>query len=322
MDPRLACLIHEYLDSIKSIVALMNRSGIPVPYSRSSWMFAKIPSTGELDGGVRYQKHGAGCRVFFNGRMVDFDFGEDGEIDEIECFRLQRFASKDMVKFCFESHEEIRKCFEDAIKSGSLTNVDDLAFYMAGQPRLRATEVDCRLPGDLLPPEAQDVILKIYAHNFLPADLMRSNYEKLDARWERRGRLSNTDEVNMRIYLFTWLGFLFEACKWFKKKNVRNLLRSERPTEFRELIEDVNVLISLFDRYESHLKSFRNSVFHLPDSEVIREYFHRDAGRIEWSNELHGRLEDFFSQYRVNCFAHYALNERKSELRSLVPSKK
>ncbi len=51
MDPRLACLIHEYLDSIKSIVALMNRSGIPVPYSRSSWMFAKIPSTGELDGG-------------------------------------------------------------------------------------------------------------------------------------------------------------------------------------------------------------------------------------------------------------------------------
>ncbi|WP_434064342.1 DUF6896 domain-containing protein [Pseudomonas aeruginosa] len=319
MDPRLSCLIHEYLDSVKSIVALMCRSGIPLPYSLDSWVFAKIPSTGELDGGVAYQKHGAGCRVSFNGSVVDFDFGEDGEIDEVECSRLQRFASSNMKRFCFESSEEIRKCFEGAVESGSLTSVDGFAFYIAGGPRLRATEVDWRLAGDLLPPDTQDVILKIYAHSFLSADLMRSNYKKLDARWDRRGKLSNTDEVNIRIYLFTWLGFLFETCKWFKKKNVRNLLRNERPIEFRELLEEVNLLVSLFDRYESHLKGFRNCVFHLPDSRVTREYFCREAGRVEWSHELHNSLEVFFSQYRIRCLSHYALNGRKCELRSLVP---
>lgn len=320
MNKSLTYLIDDYLNSVTSAVSLMSRSGIPIPYSRESWVKAELPKIGELDGGIPYLKHGAGCEVSLKTGIIDFDFGRSGEIDEIEYFRLLQFAGKNLAKYGFTSEAEVEKSFKYAVESGCLTCVEYSTYHITDRPRLRAREIDPRLPGDSLPPNDQDIILTIHLHNFLPAELMYRNYKQLDRDWGESGKISCDDEVDCRIYLFTWLGFLSEACKWFKRKNIRRLLRNERPEAFKELIEKADTIIRMASRHERHLQEFRNNVFHLPDFEITRDYFNDHAERLPWSHQLHKNLSTFFSRYRVLCTVHYALNGRKGELRSFLPN--
>lgn len=319
MNKNLTFLIDDYLNSVTSAVSLMNRSGIPVPYSRESWVKAEFPGLGELDGGIPYLKHGAGCEVSLKTGIIDFDFGRNGEIDEIESFRLLQFAGENLAKYGLTSKLEVEKLFKEAVESGHLTCVEYSTYHITDRPRLRAREVDPRLPGDSLPPSDQDIILTIHLHNFLSADLMYRNYKKLDFEWDRVGKISSDDQVSFRIYLFTWLGFLSETCKWLRKKNIRRLLRNERPESFRELVEKADSIIRMASEHEYHLQEFRNNVFHLPKLEITRDYFDDHAERLSWSHQLHKNLSTFFSRYRVLCTVHYALNGRKGELRSFLP---
>lgn len=51
-----------------------------------------IPFRGQLEGGISYFKHGIGCAVGLATGTVDFDFGDDGEIDGVDLDRLTGFA--------------------------------------------------------------------------------------------------------------------------------------------------------------------------------------------------------------------------------------
>jgi hypothetical protein len=319
MNRRFDHLVNEYLNGVVSAVALLSRSGIPIPHIKESWVRAGFPKVGVLDGGVAYFKHGVGCEVALNSGVVDFDFGDNGEIDDIELFRLVKFSKENLSKYGYAKKSEIEEDFKNAVDSGFLTCFKFNTYHLTGRTRLQAKDVDCRLPGDLLPPIDKDIILTIHSHNFLPANLMRQNYQGLDSRWDDFGRLSGDEEVNYRIYLFTWLGFLFETCKWFKKKNIRRLLRDERPEMFRELTDLAESVIKMASSHECYLQDFRNNVFHFPTSEAVHDYFDKQDERLLWSHELHEIFSTFFSRYRVLCTVHYALNGRKGELRSFIP---
>lgn len=99
-----------------------------------------------------------------------------------------------------------------------------------------ATFSELRLSNDSLPSQDHDPVLTLYAHYFLAADLMRSNYEKLEPKRKQRGRLSENENVNQGIYICTWLGLLGVTCEGFKKLRIPSLLETNRPDNFHELI--------------------------------------------------------------------------------------
>ncbi|WP_445145075.1 DUF6896 domain-containing protein [Dyella sp. Tek66A03] len=75
MDSRLLVLVHEYQSAVSTAIALMVKSGIPLPSSNLDWAANLIPARGLLEGGISYRKHGYGCEVFLPSASIDFDFG-------------------------------------------------------------------------------------------------------------------------------------------------------------------------------------------------------------------------------------------------------
>lgn len=317
MDNRLARLIAGFQESVLTAVVLMHRSGLPLPYSSLAWLQADVPSSGVLEGGVHYCKHSGGCEVDLDTGTIDFDFGENGEVNGLDKWRLAKFAKKRLDDYGFESTKELDDCFDAAVASQALvrSGYDYGLYYIASLPRVLAVDVDCRLPGDMLPHRDQDRVLLLYVHYFLTADLMHENYTKLKRKLEKTGRLSQNEEINYRIYLVSWLGFLAVTCEGFGKLVMRRLLQEQRPAVFTELTRFSDPVGRVMNIHSDSLRKFRNNVFHLRDGPaVMQQFFDRDAERVSWAHELHASMKRFFSGYRAACEAHYAVHHRRGEM--------
>jgi hypothetical protein len=315
MNNQLTNLISDYQASVRTAVELMQRSGIPMPLTCTDWIDTNIPEIGELDGGIRYFKHGYGCAVNLATGKIDFDFGRQGEIGGFDVWRLTRFAGSRLTEYGFDTEHSLEECFKAAVTTGSLIYSGYILYYVAGMPRTLAVEVDTRLPNDALPSRDQDPVLVLSAHYFLAADLMRQHYIKLDNKWKKYSYLSQNDEATLGIYLSSWLGFLGVTCEGFKKLRMRLLLQENRPESFSELISKCDEIGSIMKQHSDPLREYRNNVFHLRDDiEAIRRFFAYDAERLPWANELHTAFADFFSEYRILCEVHYIIHHRRSEM--------
>lgn len=280
------------------------------------WVGIDIPHNGQLDGGVAYEKHGAGCRVHLPDGAVDFDFGRQGEINGFDTWRLFLFARERLSTYGIESEDVLETYFEKATSEGYLVRSDDFLYYVASLPRQLAVDIDSRLPGDDLPARNLDIVLVLHSHYFQAADLMLENYDNLHRKWKKSNSLSHRKIVDMRIYMSSWLGFLAVTCEGFENLRMRLLLQDSRPKKFGDLIPKSDALGKLIKRHRDSLRELRNKTFHLREGpEAIRRFFDPDAERLPWARELHFAFADFFSAYRVRCEIHYANNGRLGELR-------
>lgn len=316
MEKRLANLIGDYQAKVHEALVLMHRSGIRMPSSSMRWIETDIPLEGLLDGDVAYVKHGAGCAVHLPGQKVDFDFGNLGEINGFDLWRLALFAGEKLSTYCFESPSALEESFGAAVAEGHLVRSGDSLFYVASLGRPLAVDIDSRLRDDKLPARNLDMVLVLHSHYFQAAELMLENHDKLNRGWERSNSLSHRKIVDLRIYMSSWLGFLAVTCEGFEKLRMRLLLRNDRPVAFEELIPKSDALARLLKCHRDPLRELRNKTFHLrEDPEAIRRFFAPDENRLPWAREVHGAFADFFSAYRVQCEIHYARNGRRGELR-------
>ena len=128
----LAQLICDYQGAVRTAVALLEGSGIPKPATPDAWAGLDIPQRGELQGGVRYFKHGYGCAVNLPSGKVDFDFGAEGKIDGFDLWRLVGFAEGRLITYGFSSEQDVKSAFQLAEQSGEIVRSDYILFYLAG----------------------------------------------------------------------------------------------------------------------------------------------------------------------------------------------
>jgi len=287
-----------------------------MPFSSAEWVEFDIPAHGELEGGAHYRKHGFGCEIKLPVSEVDFDFGRQGEIDGFDLWRLQQFSKENLSKYGIETQDALKKLFEEAIATGTLIYSGYVLYYVAEVPRVFAADVESRMPDDKLPGQNQDPVLVLYSHYFLVAQLMFDNHKKLEKKWNKRGNLNQNDEIDMRIYVSTWLGFLGVACEGFRGLSMRTLIQDNRPEEFIKLIPQCNTIGNLMKQHKHPLRELRNKTFHLRDDlSAIRKFFDKDADRLTWAIDLHAEIKQFFSDYLILCTVHYATQGRISEMR-------
>lgn len=129
MDTRLENLIDNYLASVSAAVELLARSGISLPSTNTEWACNGLEGRGELADGTRYFKHGYGCAVHLPTGAVDFDFGESGEVNGFDLWRLSAFAKAKWSSFGFRNEAEIRPLFEAAIESGEIRFSGYILYY-------------------------------------------------------------------------------------------------------------------------------------------------------------------------------------------------
>jgi len=92
MDPGLRKLIEDYRSTVARAVLELRGSGVLLPDSNRGWALNAMPQRGTLPSGATYAKHGYGCHVTLAEGEVDFDFGDNGEIDGFDGWRLWRYA--------------------------------------------------------------------------------------------------------------------------------------------------------------------------------------------------------------------------------------
>lgn len=314
MNEKLQTLIFDFQDKIQVALKLMQRSGIPMPYSLHDWIELDLSNIKELSGGIRYYRHGAGCKIMLDTGTVDFDFGTNGEIGGFNFGWLKLFAGEKLSEYGFRDDNELAKCLRDALSEGELICEDDDLCYITDAPCVYASDIDCRDVGDMLPSRNKDPVLVLYIYYFQAADLMLKNHEKLGKKWDKAGRVSRRDRNDMGIYLSTWLGFLAVVCEGLKNLKMRILLSNDRPDDFKELLPLTDKLGRLMNKHAHPLREFRNDTFHLRKNvDVVRSFFDEKSDRLLWAFELHTSLSHFFSEYRILCEVHYVLNGRKGE---------
>jgi len=120
MDRQLFTLIRNYIDAVAHAAALLEASGISLPTSNDNWAATPVSPQGELGDGVRYQKHGYGCDVTGHGWSVDFDFGEDGQIDGFDEWRLRIFLTENPRSIGTMTVEHLRNSFHAAVAAGEV----------------------------------------------------------------------------------------------------------------------------------------------------------------------------------------------------------
>lgn len=130
MDDRLRPLIDDYKSTVARAVAALEATGIPRPASTTEWVGYDVPGRGELVGGGEYVIHGYGCAVRLPDTSVDFDFGDDGQIDGFDWYRLSTFAGSRLSKrYCIRDEIELRALIDDAHASGDLVHSGYILSY-------------------------------------------------------------------------------------------------------------------------------------------------------------------------------------------------
>lgn len=128
MDHRLSALLTAYHDTINEALALLEKSGIPLPASNTAWAINAIAPSGQLAGGASYRKHGFGCAVQMAATSVDFDFGPNGETSGVDLWRLTGFAQQDLAHFGFHTADELEAVLHASITAGELVKTGHLYY--------------------------------------------------------------------------------------------------------------------------------------------------------------------------------------------------
>lgn len=314
MDKRLNTLIYDYLQAVQAALTLMQLSGITLPKTSSEWVRTDWSSISSLKSGITYVKHGAGCLVDLPDGSVDFDFGKSGEICGFDAWRLVRFANNNWQTYNFISSDELQNCFDKAVRNKELTPLASNLYFVTKDSLKYVSSIDTRSDSDMLPHRDLDCIHTLHVHYFLSADLMHDNYRSLANEFNAKRKLSRDKEVNLRIYLSAWLGFLAVTCEGFQDLKIRSIILNERPNDFEDLIPKADKVNSTISKHFNDLRKYRNNLFHFRSSlNDTVAFFAPDKNLLAWASDTHQALKCFFSEYRISSECHYIMHERHDE---------
>jgi hypothetical protein len=315
MNKQLAQLISDYQAAVGVAILLMTETGIEIPSSGRDWAVLDIPAHGELNGGIKYYKHGQGCAVYLPEGEVDFDFGQQGQTDGFDEWRLWKFCEQRPNIYAFETHQALVDCVQHALKEKKLVApLHDLYYVVDSVKLLDEEAVRILVAGCDLPHRSRDSVHALSAQCFESANLMFEHYQAMIRLWEKQQKFGRGNGVKFRVYLLSWLGYLHETADGFRKLRMRLLLQNKRPASFLELIVQCDEIGTLDKRYGDDLRVLRNNIFHLRvDDKAINQFFSDDGERVEWAKQLHAAFNSFFSSYRILTEVHYVLSRRLGE---------
>lgn len=130
MTSGLKKLIRDYQLQVADAVSQLEASGISRPTNLVDWVTRDIPQTGTLADGSLYFKHGYGCAVRSASGAIEFDFGENGEIDGFEPYRLSNYAGKRLVNYGFRSEQDVKAAVERAEEAGHVRFSGGILYYV------------------------------------------------------------------------------------------------------------------------------------------------------------------------------------------------
>jgi len=127
-------LIHDYIQKVEARFEQFSReTNTPSPKTNLDWALKGPKKKGTLSDGTTYSKHGYGCLFEGEKDSVDFDFGEHGEIDGFDTWRLiNYFESLDSEGLQLKE-SEIKEWINTEEKEGRIEKRGNL-YYLKNKP--------------------------------------------------------------------------------------------------------------------------------------------------------------------------------------------
>ena len=134
MLDRFIQLIHEYQARVVEAVQLFDKyKGLEQPQHPLDWQASGIPQSGYLDPDdkIDYFLHGYGCCVHLPSGRIDWDFGDKGQLDGFDLWRLHEFAEKGTDNFPeFRDEETLKSVFVEAKSKGLIYKSEYILYYL------------------------------------------------------------------------------------------------------------------------------------------------------------------------------------------------
>lgn len=152
MHPVLADLVIQFREAQDRGVAFVARVlgptlGVQLPSSNREWVTI-CGETGLYNvrwvNGAEVYSHGYGIELIFDGLTIDFDWGDAGEPDGFDAWRLWHFARVNRLPGPSASYSQVESWLGEAHGNGELTR-GRLLYY---SPRHRARRADAGTPGE------------------------------------------------------------------------------------------------------------------------------------------------------------------------------
>jgi hypothetical protein len=80
----------------------------------------------DLDRGITYSFHGIGCRLDFDGHVIDFDFGPDQRYDGFDAWRLHLLAGSLPEFQAFADVDVVQQHLSGLAAIGRITKLDSV----------------------------------------------------------------------------------------------------------------------------------------------------------------------------------------------------
>ena len=131
MKNELRELIDAYREKTSVLIPRLSKTlGFTLPITNTNWACLDIPHRGKTDDGIQYFKHGFGVAVKFDGGEIDIDFGDKGEFDGFDGWRLFRFAEESKFRTPYKNHREVEADIIDAEAKGELRYSGYILYYL------------------------------------------------------------------------------------------------------------------------------------------------------------------------------------------------
>jgi hypothetical protein len=144
MNPVLADMIGRFRAAqdrgVVAIVEVLDPAlGVRLPASNREWVTICAESglykVRRVDGLVVYA-HGYGIELTLDGVTIDFDWGDAGEPDGFDAWRLWNFVQVNKIAADCEGYARVRSWLEEAAARGQLTRDTCLYYSPAHRARL------------------------------------------------------------------------------------------------------------------------------------------------------------------------------------------
>jgi len=122
MNKELSRIINLFNDAQKEAVYILeSQFGCSKPTSSMDFTTrckSAIRNQNYESGEYKIRPHGIGMEININGTKIDFDFGENGEFNGFDSWRLFNFIETNKIKSTISTEEEMKELLENAISNG------------------------------------------------------------------------------------------------------------------------------------------------------------------------------------------------------------
>ena len=122
MNPELKRIISMFnLAQVEAVEILETVFNCPRPKDQMDFICRCKPWVQKLRyklNGFKIRPHGIGMAINMGKTKIDFDFGENGEIDAFDAYRLFNFIKANKIESSFKTEEEIQTEISKAVNMG------------------------------------------------------------------------------------------------------------------------------------------------------------------------------------------------------------